>query len=130
MHKYTYMTDLPTRIPRWCQKDGSKKQNLWEEKGTRAALTLRRSITQSNKAWYDQELLPSDSSFGVADIQLGASVVTRILAPTPDSQNDALLEPAAENEDEQEAESADGDDIAKSERGQVAEVADQDEGKC
>ena len=66
----------------------------------------------------------------MADIQIGASIVTRIVAPTPDSQNDALLEPTAENEDGQGAESADGDDRAESERGQVAKVADQDEGKC
>ncbi len=66
----------------------------------------------------------------MADIQIGASVVTRILAPTPDSQNDALLEPTAGNEDEQRAESADRDDSAEFERGQVAKVADQDEGKC
>ena len=77
--------------------------------------------------------------YAFADDEPGTSAIKRALAATPDSQDDALLNPISTNEGEKAGDSAEGEeedgdedegegDEAKRDRG--VDLADKDEGHC
>ena len=75
--------------------------------------------------------------YAFADDKLGTSAIKRALAPTPDSQDDALLrqistnegeEPAESGEEEEERDEEDKGADGKGEPG--ADLVNEDEGHC
>ena len=56
-------------------------------------------------------------------------MISRVLGPSPNSHDEALLAPNVATEEEQAAETADQDEDAESDEEQVAETVDDDDGK-
>ena len=132
---YTRLTFLffLTRNPPWCHQDGSQRKDLWEEKDPRPRLHLPRLISQSKQAWYEGSVTVTFISvlFGLTS-DSGTSAISRVLRPSPNSHDEALLGATVTTEEEQAAETTEEDEDAESDDEGVAEAVDEDDddGKC